>query len=148
MSMRITEKKTAGDRINTAKTKMKKLFLMIAVMLGFAFGANAQSDQCGFTNSEGYLSAYVSDLRNEEDGGYRNCNITTEPSVDQPSDGKVICKIVYITKDGERETITWQLNFYKSGSCMNQISLDSPAKRVVSIEIWGAQCKSVNRNDY
>ena len=116
--------------------------------MGFALAANAQADQCKLEGGNGgYINAYVSDTQCKDGGctGGPKIGITTEPSKDQPSDGKVICKIIYVTKDGETEEITRSLYFYKSGSYENIVKLDSKASRIKSIEIWGAECKSASR---
>ena len=117
--------------------------------MSFAIAANAQSDQCRITGGNGgYLKAFVSD-KSSMANNTPIIYITVTPSVDQPSDGSVIVKVVYIREsDGERETITANLDFFLNQSKSNAVYLDSPAKRIVSIEIWGAECESVNRNNY
>lgn len=128
---------------------MKKLFFMIVAVIGLSFTVNAQADQCKLEGGAGgYIDAYVSSS-NDLNANPPNIYITTTPSVKQESDGKVLCKITYIRQsDGERETITRSLKFTKNSSYPNTVYLDSKASRIVSIEIWGAECKSVNRNDY
>lgn len=118
--------------------------------MGFALAANAQSDQCSITNGNGgYLTASVTSTSGMGYDGDAKITVTVTPSEKQPKDGKVICKITYIRKsDGEREVITRDLNFKANQSSAQTVYLDSPAKRIVSIEIWGAECKSVNRNNY
>lgn len=118
--------------------------------MSIAIAANAQSDQCRITGGNGgYLKAYVSSKSSMGRTDVPNIDITVTPSVNQPSDGSVIVKVVYIREsDGERETITANLDFKKNQSNVSSVNLDSPAKRIVSIEIWGAECESVNRNNY
>lgn len=146
------QKKTAGNRINTARVKMKKIILMFVAVFGMAFVANAQADQCKLASGNGgYIDAYVSSTyyMNSKCANTTECpyiEITTTPSVDQPAAGKVLVKVTYIrTSDGEKEEITRSIAFDKSGSKTNKVSLDSLAKRIVSIEIWGAECKSASR---
>ena len=129
---------------------MKKILLLFVAIMSFAIAANAQSDQCRITGGNGgYLKAYVSYKGFMDRVSNPKISITVTPSVDQPSDGSVIVKVVYIrNSDGERETITANLDFRKNQSRINEVELDSPAKRIVSIEIWGAECESVNRNNY
>lgn len=123
---------------------------MMAVF-GFAFAANAQADQCKLEGGNGgYIDAYVSSTYYMASTcTSNNCpyiTITTTPSVDQPSAGKVLVKITYIRKsDGEKEEITRSIAFDKSGSKTNDVKLDSHASKIVSIEIWGAECKSASR---
>lgn len=121
---------------------------MLVAVFGIAIAANAQSDQCSITNGNGgYIKAYVSSESMTSDPPY--IYITTEPSKEQPEAGSVICKITYEREsDGQRETITRNLNFGKKSSTSNSVKLDSKARRIVSIEIYGAECKSVNRNNY
>lgn len=134
---------------NGQQFEMKKLFLLLVAVMGFVLAANAQADQCNLSGGNGgYIDAYVSSTV-YKDGSSPSIDITTTPSVKQESDGKVICKITYIRQaDGERETITRSLRFSKDSSASNTVKLDSKASRIVSIEIWGAECKSVNRNNY
>lgn len=125
---------------------------MLVAVFGMAFAANAQSDQCKLESGNGgYIEAYV--------GSDKSCmqweenpriSITTQPSKEQPSGGTVLCKITYERlSDGKRETVTRTLKFSKNGSYENSyVYIDSPAKRIVSIEIWSAECSSVNRNNY
>lgn len=148
----INTKKTAGNRINTARVKMKKVFLMIVAVLGMTFVANAQADQCKLEGGNGgYIDAYVSSTQYMASTCTSNkcpyIEITTTPSVDQPAAGKVLVKVTYIrNSDGEKEEITRSIAFDKSGSRTNDVKLDSKAKRIVSIEIWGAECKSASRS--
>lgn len=126
---------------------MKKIMLMIVAVFGLALAANAQSDQCKLEGGNGgHIKAFVSSTNSMGNGTSPQITITTQPSVEQPADGSVICKITYERKsDGQKESITRDLNFFKKASKSNQIQLDSPAKRIVSIEIWGAECKSASR---
>ena len=122
---------------------------MVAVF-GIAFAANAQADQCKLESGNGgHIDAYVSEKNLKGEGQSPHVIITTTPSKDQPSDGKVLCKVTYIRLDnGEEESVTASLKFYKSGSCSsnsNWVNLDHPAARIKSIEIWGAECKSASR---
>lgn len=119
---------------------------MIAVF-GIAIAANAQADQCKLEGGNGgHIKAFVSSTNSMENGTSPQITITTQPSVEQPADGSVICKITYERKsDGQKESITRNLEFFQRASKSNQIQLDSPAKRIVSIEIWGAECKSASR---
>ena len=122
---------------------------MFVAFLGLAFAANAQADQCKLEGGNGgYIDAYVESNHMEDSHPY--VLITTTPSKDQPSDGKVLCKVTYIRADnGEKETVTGSVKFTKSGSYSsanhNTIYLDHKASRIVSIEIWGAECKSASR---
>ena len=128
---------------------MKKLFLMFISIFVFSFAANAQADQCKLEGGNGgYIDAYVSSKAGMCSSSYTPfIEITTTPSVDQPSDGKVLVKVTYIRKeDGEKETITRSISFNKSSSTTNNVNLDSSASRIVSIEIWGAECKSASRS--
>ena len=126
---------------------MKKIFLMLVAIIGFAIAANAQADQCKLEGgNKGYISAYVSSTHGMGDQTH-SIAITTTPSVDQPSDGKVLCKITYTRKDnGQDETVQRLIEFKKSGSHSNNVKLDSPASRIKSVEIWGAECKSASRS--
>lgn len=142
-------KKTADNRINTVIEKMKKLFLLFISIFVFSFAANAQADQCKLEGGNGgYIDAYVSSKVDMCTSNHSpSIDITTTPSVDQPSDGKVLVKVTYIRKeDGEKETITRSIHFNKSSSAENSVLLDSCASRIVSIEIWGAECKSASRS--
>lgn len=121
---------------------------MVAVF-GLALAANAQADQCKLEGGNGgYIDAYIG--TNRMDAPKPSVTITTTPSVEQPSDGKVLCKVTYIRADnGEKESVTGSVKFSKKGSCShadyNTIYLDHKASRIVSIEIWGAECKSASR---
>lgn len=126
---------------------------MLMAVMGFALVANAQADQCSINNGNGgYLKAYVSSTAYMNSTSINNTpfiKITTEPSKTQPADGSVLCKITYEREsDGQRETVTRSLDYKKNQSHQQSVDLDSKARRIVSIEIWGAECKSVNRNNY
>lgn len=129
---------------------MKKIFFMLVAVFGMAFAANAQADQCKLESGNGgYIDAFVSEKNLEGKGQSPHVVITTTPSKDQPSGGKVLCKITYVRLDnGEEESVTASLTFFAHGSCSgnaNWVNLDHPASRIKKIEIWGAECKSASR---
>lgn len=124
---------------------------MLMAVIGFAFAANAQADQCKLEGgADGYINAYVSEsthMHSNVPGVGPHITITTTPSKDQPADGKVLCKVTYIRKDTgeERTDPNKSIDFKKSGSCENKVFLDYEASRIISVEIWGAECKSASR---
>lgn len=120
---------------------------MLMAVIGFAFAANAQADQCKLEGgNKGYINASVTATGNMGDNVNKSIHITTTPSVDQPNDGKVLCKVTYNRKaDGKEETVTRSINFKSKGSYDNIVKLDSPASRIINIEIWGAECQSASR---
>lgn len=141
--------KTAGNRINTAREKMKKIFLMLVAVFGMAFAANAQADQCKIEGGNGgYLSATVSE-KHGNNSYYDWVKVTVTPSVDQPREGKVLCKVIYIRHDnGQEDYVTVEIPFDNIGGYSRQsdtILLPGNADRIKDIEIWGAECKSARR---
>lgn len=148
MSMRGKKTKTAGDRINTATQKMKKLFLMIAIMLGFAFGANAQSDQCEIKNGNGaYVSAWVtSKVGFSKQSQFKSSVEVTIKASDASLEGNVIVEITYIAeKDGEKKTETFNGDYKKGQSTENSFNLGEQASKLVDINIYGATCTSARK---
>lgn len=115
---------------------MKKILLLLFAVAGFAFGVNAQSSQCKIDGGNGYIHA-------EYTGGNTNgrVHITTEPSKDQPSAGKVLCDITYINKEGKKKTTTVTVYFYASGSLENKVTIEE-YEEIVSIRVYGAECTS------
>lgn len=103
--------------------------------MGFALAANAQASQCKIDGGNGYIHA-------EYTGGRTDglVQITTEPSREQPSAGKVLCDITYINKDGKRKTTTVTVYFYASGSYENKVHIEA-YEEIVSIKLHGAECK-------
>lgn len=125
---------------------------MFVAFWGLAFAANAQADQCKIEGGNGgYLSATVSEKHCPTvncRSNYEWVKVTVTPSVEQPSDGKVLCKIIYIRHDnGQEDYVTAEVPFYGSGSSRqsNAIWLPGNADRIKDIEIWGAECKSASR---
>lgn len=120
---------------------------MFVAVFGLSLAANAQhhADQCKLEGGNGgYVTAYLSSTKNICRGGI---DITTEPSVEQPANGKVLCKITYINSKGEEKEITRTLTFTKSRSDVNHVSLGEGdcGITIKKIEIWGAECKSASR---
>ena len=124
----------------------------MVVVFGLAIVANAQADQCKIDGGNGgYLSATVS----EKHCGYVNCSsnydyvrVTVTPSVEQPRDGKVLCKIIYIRHDnGQEDYVTAAISFSGDGYSRQSdaIKLPGNADRIKDINIWGAECKSASR---
>ena len=120
---------------------------MLVAVFGLAFAANAQhhADQCKLEGGNGgYITAHLSSTQNICRGGI---DITTEPSVEQPANGKVLCKITFINSKGEEKEITRSITFSKSGSYENHVNLGEAdcSIKIKKVEIWGAECKSASR---
>lgn len=128
---------------------MKKIFFMFVAVIGLAFAANAQSDQCEIDGG-GYVSATVSDYRDANhkscgrkyDTGIRYITITATPNADAKYGGKVLCRITYADREGEKQTQVAELDFNASKSTPNKVTLEVDAKEIKDIELWGATCKS------
>lgn len=124
---------------------------MIVAVMGLALAANAQADQCKLSGGNGgYINAYVGSTHymNKKTSTVTryNIEIVTEPSVEQPSKGSLLCVVTYINKEtGETESSTAQtISFAPNSSCENIVYLRNAASEIMSIEIWGAECKSVS----
>lgn len=106
-------------------------------VMGISYAANAQSSQCKIDGGNGgYIHA-------EYNGGRTDglVQILTEPSKEQPSDGKVLCDITYINKDGEKKTVTKTVYFYKSGTYITKVTIE-PYEEIIDIKVHGAECSN------
>lgn len=109
---------------------------MLVALMGFAFAANAQASQCKIDGGQGYIHA-------EYTGGNTVgiVHITTEPSKEQPSAGKVLCDITYTTKEGKTKTVTVTVYFLAAGSYENKVQI-APYEEIEKIRVYGAECTS------
>lgn len=126
---------------------MKKLFFIFAIMLGFAFGANAQSDQCKIEGGNGaYVSAWVSEQHQfGSTSGPSRVDVTIMCS-DANLKGNVIVEVKYYDNNGKFKTKTFT-GKYASGSeeTTNTFSLAEHASELVDIHVYGATCTSARK---
>ena len=95
--------KTAGNRIKTARQKMKKVLLVLIALMGIGFGAKAQSCEVG-ENTYVAVRAWVnSDSKIE-------CSASCYGDA-KPTSGTVYATVYYIDKNGnegsEMISINW-----------------------------------------
>ncbi|MBP5535568.1 MAG: hypothetical protein J6X62_02115 [Bacteroidales bacterium] len=126
---------------------MKKILLVLVAVFGLSLAANAQhhADQCKLEGGNGgHITAYLSSTANDCRGGI---DITTEPSVEQPANGKVLCRITYVNSKGIEKEVTRTIDFSKSGSYVNHVDVGEGVCgiKIKKIEIWGAECRSASR---
>lgn len=112
------------------------MLLMIAALFGVIIASNAQSSQCKIDGGDGYIHAEY--MGGSTDGIVQ---ILTEPTKEQPADGKVLCDITYINKDGEKKTATRTVYFYKSGKYITKVTIE-PYEDIVDIRVHGAVCSN------